>query len=140
MDRLNEINARLAEINAGIDAASGEALTALEREVNELFEERAALMNEHARKQQVRGLIAERLAGTPSGAATPEPESDAQTGAAEAVAAIYRMAVGVGDARVAILTTGNLVIMDLSRHTTAWMPPRSEPHAVVSRGSCTERM
>ena len=110
MNRLNEISARLAEIDTQIDASSGEALTALEQEVAKLREERTALLNENARKQQVRGLIAEGLAGTPSAIVTPEPETDAQARAAEAFARTNRMTIGVGETRAAILTTGNLAI------------------------------
>ena len=43
-ERINEIEVRLAAIQGEIDTASGEALTALETEVNALTEERSKIL------------------------------------------------------------------------------------------------
>lgn len=56
--RIDEINTRLAAIEAEIDGATGEALTALETEVNELTEERQQILDEAQTRQQLRSNIA----------------------------------------------------------------------------------
>ena len=56
--RIDEINARLAEIQGEIDTASGEALTALENEVEALTAERQQIMDEVQTRQQLRTNIA----------------------------------------------------------------------------------
>ena len=56
--RIDEINARLAEIQGEIDTASGEALTALENEVEALTAERQQIADEAQARQQLRSNIA----------------------------------------------------------------------------------
>lgn len=56
--RIDEINTRLAAIQNEIDAATGEALTALEAEVEALTAERTQIMNEVQTRQQLRANIA----------------------------------------------------------------------------------
>lgn len=56
--RIDEINARLAEIQNEIDAATGDALTALENEVEALTAERQQLADEAQTRQQLRSNIA----------------------------------------------------------------------------------
>ena len=56
--RIDEINVRLAAIQAEIDTASGEQLTALETETNELMAERQKIMDEVQTRQQLRQSIA----------------------------------------------------------------------------------
>lgn len=56
--RIDEINTRLAAIDAEIDGATGEALTALETEAAGLIAERTQLMNEVQTRQQLRQNIA----------------------------------------------------------------------------------
>lgn len=56
--RIDEINARLAAIAAEVDNATGEALTALEREVSELTAERQQILDEAQARQQLRSNIA----------------------------------------------------------------------------------
>ena len=75
MTRIQEINARLAAINAEIAGATGDALQALEAEVNALIEERTALEGEVQLRQQVRSRVASGLAGhvIERGAADPVP-------------------------------------------------------------------
>ena len=56
--RIDEINARLAAIAAEVDTATGEALTALEREVADLTAERQQILDEVQTRQQLRSNIA----------------------------------------------------------------------------------
>ena len=56
--RIDEINARLAAIDGELEAATGEALTALENEVAELTAERQQIMDEVQTRQQLRSNIA----------------------------------------------------------------------------------
>lgn len=56
--RLDEINARLAAIETELDSASGEALAALESEVEALTAERAQLQADIQSRQQLRADIA----------------------------------------------------------------------------------
>ncbi len=61
MNRIEEINTRLSAISAELDTATGEALTALENEINTLTEERSGLMTELQTRQQLRSNIASGL-------------------------------------------------------------------------------
>lgn len=56
--RLQEILARLAEINAALDTATGEALTALETEARSLMAEKAQIEADIQSRQQLRSNIA----------------------------------------------------------------------------------
>ena len=56
--RIDEINTRLAAIQNEIDTATGDALTALEAEVEALTNERTQIMNEAQTRQQLRANIA----------------------------------------------------------------------------------
>ena len=56
--RIDEINERLAAIDGELEAATGEALTALENEVAELTAERQQIMDEVQTRQQLRTDIA----------------------------------------------------------------------------------
>lgn len=74
--RLQQILARLAEINAALDTATGEALTALETEARSLMDEKAQIEAEIQSRQQLRSNIA---AGLVTGqviepAAAPAPQ------------------------------------------------------------------
>lgn len=62
--RIDEINTRLAAIAGEVETATGEALTALENEVNELTAERQQILEEVQTRQQLRANIA---AGTVTG-------------------------------------------------------------------------
>lgn len=62
--RIDEINERLAAIDGELEAATGEALTALETEVADLTAERQQIMDEVQTRQQLRSNIA---AGVVSG-------------------------------------------------------------------------
>ena len=56
--RIDEINTRLAAIQGEIDTAAGEALAALEQEVEQLTAERQQIQNEVQTRQQLRANIA----------------------------------------------------------------------------------
>ena len=56
--RIDEINTRLAAIQNEIDGATGDALTALEQEVESLQAERQQILDEAQRRQQMRDNIA----------------------------------------------------------------------------------
>lgn len=64
--RIDEINTRLSAIQSEIDTATGDALTALEAEVEALTTERQQIMNEVQTRQQLRANIAAGIiTGTP---------------------------------------------------------------------------
>ncbi len=83
MNRIAEIAARLAEINTAIDTATGDALTALETEVNALTAERTAIEAEARSRQELRGRIA---AGTQPGVHAQTPAAAPPAAAQETVA------------------------------------------------------
>lgn len=71
--RLDEINTRMAAIEAEIEGASGEALTALENEVNDLTAERQRIHDEAQTRQQLRANIA---AGNVTGTIIEKPAKE----------------------------------------------------------------
>lgn len=56
--RIDEINTRLAEIAKAIDTATGDELTALENETNDLLAERKQIQDEVQKRQQMRDKVA----------------------------------------------------------------------------------
>lgn len=63
--RIDEINTRLAEIrDMNMDEVTGEQLTALEHETNDLLAERQQIQNEVQTRQQLRASVAAGLVGT----------------------------------------------------------------------------
>lgn len=76
MDRISEIQARLAEINTELDNATGDAFTALENEARSLTEELNGLRAEAQRRQALRASIA-------AGAGTPAAQQPAAQRSAE---------------------------------------------------------
>ena len=63
MNRIEEINERLAAIETEIANATGDALRDLEEEVDALIAERTTLEGEVQRRQQMRSRIAAGMAG-----------------------------------------------------------------------------
>ena len=61
---IEQINARMAEIQTELETAEGDALTALEKEVETLTEQRNRITNEVQTRQQLRASIAQGLRGT----------------------------------------------------------------------------
>lgn len=76
MHTIEEINARLAAIAQELENATGDALTALEQETNDLLAERSRIEAEASRRQQLRSAVA---AGTVS-ATTVETARSMPTG------------------------------------------------------------
>lgn len=99
MDRIAEIQARLAEIDGLIDAATGDDLTNLENESRSLLEELQGLQQTIQARQQLRQKIAAG-AGTPMPGATP-PKTSAEE-RAKALTENHRI-----EAR-ALLSTGQI--------------------------------
>ena len=71
--RIDEINTRLAAIQGEIDGATGDVLTALEREVEQLTAERQQIQNEAQTRQRLRANIA---AGITTGTIIENHEED----------------------------------------------------------------
>ena len=107
MDRISEIQARLAEINTLIDTAEGESFTALETETRTLTEELNSRREEAQRRQAVRASIAAG-AGKPAPAAAPAQPS-AEERAAEAFRNTNRMTIDAEQARALTIAGGTLV-------------------------------
>ena len=82
MNRIEEIQARLAEINTAIDTATGDALTALETESRNLLTELNTLQQELQSRQQLRQQIAAgagtRMPAQPTPAQAPEETQEQQ--------------------------------------------------------------
>ena len=62
--RIDEINTRLAAIQTELETAEGDALTALEREADDLIAERTRIQDEIQTRQELRGRVAAGLVGT----------------------------------------------------------------------------
>lgn len=105
MDRITEIQARLAEINTELDAATGEDLNALETESRSLLEELEGLQNTVQTRQQLRNQIA-------AGAGTLVQKAPAQASTEERAAADFvktnRMMIGTEQARAVLVSGGTL--------------------------------
>lgn len=105
MNRIDEIEARLAAIENEIEAADGEALTALETEVRSLTDEKNTIKAEIEKKQQLRNDVAEGKKGIILN--NPIIENEAERSAQEFVNS-KRISMGVAETRSAILTSGNI--------------------------------
>lgn len=104
-ERVEQIQARLAEIDAALDNASAEELTALETESRGLLEELDGIRNTAQSRQQIRDSIA-------AGAGTVQERSPAQQTAEARAAAQFastnRMTIGTEQARAALVSSGTL--------------------------------
>lgn len=107
MDRINEIQARLAAIATEIETANGEAFTALETEARGLTEELNTLRAEATRKQELRKSIAAG-AGTPA-AKQPAPQENAAEKRAAAFRNSNRMTIEAEESRAVMVSGGTLV-------------------------------
>lgn len=120
MDRIAEIQARLAAINTEIDGATGEALTALENESRSLLEELQGLQNDAQARQQLRQQIAAG-AGTP--VSTPAPaQPTAEERAADQFRNTNRMTIPGAEARALLISSGKLVKPDKTSTDIQDMP------------------
>ena len=105
MERIAEIQARLAAINAEIDNAEGEVLTNLENESRTLLAEMEGLKKTVEARKELRGKIA-------AGAGTPVVAPTAQPNAEERAAADFRqsrsMVIDAEQSRALMVSSGNL--------------------------------
>lgn len=106
MDRIQEIQARLAEINTQLDNATGDDLTALETESRSLLDELTGIQNTIQARQQLRQQIAAG-AGTPiPGVSTPQPSAAER--AANEFAQTRRMVLDAEQTRATLISSGKL--------------------------------
>ena len=109
MDRIAEIQARLAAIATEIEGATGEAFTALETEARGLTEELQGLRNEAQRRQELRSQIAAG-AGTPAPKQPGTPAVSAEQRAADDFRNTNRMVISTDKAERALtISSGTLV-------------------------------
>ena len=107
MDRITEIQARLAEITTALDAATGEELTALETESRNLLNELNGLQQAAQQRQQLRDQIA---AGAGTTVTTPTPaQPSVEERAANDFRNTNRMAIGADEARATLMSSGQLI-------------------------------
>lgn len=107
MERITEIQARLAAISTELEAATGEALTALENESRSLLEELNGLKSEIEARQKLRSDIAAG-AGTPVPGMTPKAEPSAEERRAQEFVKTRKMSVGTDEARALLISSGKL--------------------------------
>lgn len=105
MDRIAEIQARLATINNEIDTAEGEALTALENESRTLLAEMEGIKSTVAARQQLRSQIA---AGSGTPAAAAPAQKSAEMRAAEEFKQTNRMTIDAEESRSVLISSGTL--------------------------------
>ena len=108
MERITEIQARLAEINTAIETATGEDLTALENESRSLLEELNTLRIEAEARQQLRFNIAAG-AGTPVPGMVPQrTELSAEERRAQDFVNTNRMTIDADESRALLISSGQL--------------------------------
>lgn len=107
MDRITEIQARLAEINNTIDNASGDELTALETESRSLLEEVNTLKKEVEARNQLRNNIAAGAGVQVQVNAPVQPTAEER--AAKEFAQSNRMVIDAEQARALTIAGGTLV-------------------------------
>jgi HK97 family phage major capsid protein len=107
MERITEIQARLAAISTELEAATGEALTALENESRSLLEELNGLKAEIEARQKLRSDIVAG-AGAPVPGMTPKAEPSAEERRAQEFAKTRKMTVGTDEARALLISSGKL--------------------------------
>lgn len=122
MTRIDEINARMAAIAQEIDTASGDALTALETEVNSLTAERSALEAEIQSRQALRARVA---SGAVASKAVEAPKPAETTEDAE-----IRSFAGFIRGTVAQMRTGE---QNLSTTNGAGLLPTSVSRRIVDK-------
>lgn len=108
MDRIAEIQARLAEINTLIDTAEGEVLTNLETESRNLLNELQTLQQTVQARKQLRQQIAAGAGNPMPGNPTPAQPSDEQR-AADQFRSTNRMTIPGSEARALLISSGQLV-------------------------------
>lgn len=104
--RIREIEARLSAINGELDTATGDALGALETEINTLTQERAGLLGELEKRKQLRGKVAAGIVGAPVPGVQHEP-TEAER-AANRLTETRRMTVNAEQARSVLVSGGKI--------------------------------
>lgn len=107
MDRITEIQARLAEINTLLDTAEGDALTALETESRSLLDELNGLQQTAQARQQLRQQIAQG-AGNPMPGNPTTAQPSAEQRAADAFRQSRSMTVDAEQSRALLISSGTL--------------------------------
>lgn len=107
MDRINEIQARLAAINTELEAAQGDALTALEEESRTLLAELDGIRQTIESRKKLREQIAAGAGTTITQTAAPAQKSE-ELRAAEKFAESRRMTIDAEQSRAALISSGTL--------------------------------
>lgn len=116
MDRIAEIQARLAAINTELDTAEGEALTALETESRNLLTELDKLKKETESRQQLRQQIAAGAGNPMPGNSTKQTtQTTDEQRAADQFRSTNRMTIPGEEARALLISSGQLVKPDKHR-------------------------
>ena len=121
MDRISEIQARLAAIDTELDTATGDALTNLETEARNLTEELKGIQAEAQRKQELRSQIAQGAGKPLNPGKTPAQQPDEQR-AADQFRATGRMTIPGEEARAMLISSGQLIKPDKHRTEIEDMP------------------
>ena len=121
MDRISEIQARLAAINTELDTAEGEALTNLETEARTLTEELNTIRDTEQRRQQLRAQVAAGAGNPAAGAGNPAQPS-AEQRAADQFRSTGRMTIPGEEARALLISSGQLIKPDKHRTELEEMP------------------
>ena len=106
MERITEIQARLAEINNALDTATGEALTALETESRNLLTEMDNLKAEVEARKALRQQIA---SGGGTQIPSPAPAQSTEEARAAEFVKTHRMTIGADQARATLISSGQLI-------------------------------
>lgn len=107
MERINEIQARLAEINAQLDNVTGEELTALETESRSLLEELQSLQATVEARKKLRDDIA-RGAGNPMPGNPTPAQPSAEQRAADTFRQTRSMTIDADQSRALLISSGTL--------------------------------
>lgn len=107
MERIAEIQARLAAINAEIDTATGDDLTALETESRNLLEELAGIQQTAQARKQLREQIAAGAGTQMQGVSTPAQPS-AEERAANEFRSTRSMTIDAEQSRALLISSGTL--------------------------------
>lgn len=107
MDRIAEIQARLAQINTELETATGDALTALETESRSLLDELNGLQQTAQARQQLRQQIAAG-AGTPAPQQPAPQQPSAEERAAQEFVQTRSMTLDAEQARATLISSGTL--------------------------------
>ena len=121
MDRISEIQARLAEINTLIDNATPEQMTDLENESRTLNEELQGIKDLAKRRQELRSAVAAG-AGTPAPQQPGKPAVSDEQRAADNFRNTNRMTIPGEEARALLISSGQLIKPDKHRTDIEDMP------------------